>query len=144
MAATVPKICSYCYRALGQTAHCPECRAYLRNSGTFLTAKSGYSGDNRVFRYRPMTIDEARVLSHSDHHILSLHIKSRQMCVWRARSNGAVKTWKRDSNRIEVPLKYGMYDAFRDTANTDGIMGQLIVLLDSSGNPTRDESTATV
>jgi len=28
----------------------------------------------------------------------------------RWRVNGAVKLWKRDSERIEVPLKHGLYD----------------------------------
>lgn len=27
----------------------------------------------------------------------------------RVKVNGAVRTWKRDANRIEVPVKYGMY-----------------------------------
>lgn len=26
--------------------------------------------------------------------------------------NGAVRTWKRDPNRVEVPCKYGMYEYF--------------------------------
>lgn len=103
------------------------------------TAKSGYSGDNRVFRYRPMTIEEAKGITYGEYHALA-----HNGVIRRVRSNGAVKTWKRDTTRIEVPLKYGMYEAFRDTANADGTMGQLIVLLDGSGNPTRDESTATV
>ncbi len=28
---------------------------------------------------------------------------------YRWRVNGKVKTWKRDSNRIQVPLKHGLY-----------------------------------
>jgi hypothetical protein len=27
-----------------------------------------------------------------------------------AKVNGAVRRWKRDCNRIEVPIKYGMYE----------------------------------
>ncbi len=27
-----------------------------------------------------------------------------------AKVNGQVRTWKRDPNRIEIPLKYGMYE----------------------------------
>lgn len=27
-----------------------------------------------------------------------------------AKVNGAVRTWKRDANRVEVPVKYGMYE----------------------------------
>lgn len=33
----------------------------------------------------------------------------------RVRVNGRVKTWKRDPSRIEIPVKFGMYDAFRVT-----------------------------
>jgi len=31
--------------------------------------------------------------------------KARQLTV-----NGAVRTWKRDSGRVEVPIKYGLYE----------------------------------
>jgi hypothetical protein len=103
------------------------------------TAKSGYSGDNRVFRYRPMTIEEAKGITYGEHHALA-----HNGVIRRVRSNGAVKTWKRDNTRIEVPLKYGMYEAFRDSSRNGETMEHLIVLLDCSGNPTRDESTATV
>ena len=27
-----------------------------------------------------------------------------------AKVNGSVRTWKRDQNRVEVPIKYGMYE----------------------------------
>jgi hypothetical protein len=29
-----------------------------------------------------------------------------------AKVNGRLRTWKRDANRIELPLKYGMYEYF--------------------------------
>jgi hypothetical protein len=31
-------------------------------------------------------------------------------CARQVKVNGAVRTWKRDANRIEVPFKYGMYE----------------------------------
>lgn len=31
----------------------------------------------------------------------------------RVRRNGAVKTWKRDPSRVSIPVKFGMYEAFR-------------------------------
>ena len=47
--------------------------------------------------------------------------------------NGAVKTWKRDTSRVEVPLKYGLYEMFRDSARSDGTMHYLIVDCDKDG-----------
>jgi hypothetical protein len=29
------------------------------------------------------------------------------------RSNGAIKTWKREPDRFEIPVKYGMYECAR-------------------------------
>jgi len=34
-----------------------------------------------------------------------------------AKVNGKVRTWKRDSNRVEIPLKYGLYLYFTFTAS---------------------------
>lgn len=31
------------------------------------------------------------------------------------RFNGQTKTWKRDPERLEIPVKYGMYECFRIT-----------------------------
>ena len=35
----------------------------------------------------------------------------------RARSNGRLKTWKRDASRWSLPVKHGMRDAFRIGTN---------------------------
>lgn len=43
--------------------------------------------------------------SHSHIDFVSIDGTSR-----RAKVNGKVKTWKRDPNRVEVPIKYGMYE----------------------------------
>lgn len=34
-----------------------------------------------------------------------------------AKVNGKVRTWKRDPNRVEVPIKYGMYEYGTFTAS---------------------------
>ena len=34
----------------------------------------------------------------------------------RGRVTGAVKTWKRDETRVQVPMKHGLYDYFYLTA----------------------------
>jgi hypothetical protein len=38
----------------------------------------------------------------------------------RAKVNGIVRIWKRDANRIEVPIKYGMYEYGIFTASDIG------------------------
>lgn len=44
-----------------------------------------------------------------------LYIQDQQGFMARVRRNGQVKTWKRDPNRVEIPVKFGMYEAFRIT-----------------------------
>jgi hypothetical protein len=42
------------------------------------------------------------------------------------RQNGKIKTWKRDATRVELPVKFGMYEAFRIT-DEDIAAGRLLV-----------------
>jgi hypothetical protein len=37
----------------------------------------------------------------------------------RCRVNGAAKTWKRDPSRVELPIKYGMYERAHACASGD-------------------------
>jgi len=56
-----------------------------------------------------LTLTKAKELKHGD----VLHHKQRENADGtpeRWRVNGKVKRWKRDTNRIEVPLKRGLYD----------------------------------
>lgn len=93
---------------------------------------------SRQFRYRAMTVQEAKsVVNHA--YVLS-HIGE----IRRVKINGSPKTWKRDPNRVEVPCKYGMYEFFRDTSDNGKTMNQLIVLLDSAGNPAQYETQAEI
>lgn len=41
-----------------------------------------------------------------------VHFITNQGKVARAKLTGKVRTWKKDENRVEVPLKFGMYDSF--------------------------------
>lgn len=72
--------------------------------------KSHYAKDKTVKVVRHMTLDEAKAL-HYGQHVVVLSDKG----TWtNAKVNGQPKTWKRDSNRCEVPLKYGMYEYFTE------------------------------
>ena len=55
-----------------------------------------------------MTRDQALKLERGD---ILYHLENRNAdgTPQRWRVNGQVRTWKRDKNRIEVPLKHGMY-----------------------------------
>ena len=44
-----------------------------------------------------------------------LYVQDQQGFMGRVRRNGQVKTWKRDPERVEIPVKFGMYEAFRIT-----------------------------
>jgi hypothetical protein len=55
--------------------------------------------------YRFLTRDEILNLSYSHCHFLANDGTIRNLKV-----NGKVRTWKRNPNRIEVPIKYGMYE----------------------------------
>ena len=84
--------------------------------------QNGYSNriDKRTFRR--MTIEEGKRL-----------YKGQRVCFdhgglyRRAKVNGAVKTWKKDTKRVEVPLKYGLYDCFIACNREDGTMEYLLV-----------------
>jgi len=49
-----------------------------------------------------ITIDQAKELKYRD---ILVDSNGRN---WRV--NGMVKTWKKDSNRIQIPIKHGLYD----------------------------------
>ena len=55
---------------------------------------------------RPLTREEILTLSYGDHPTVILNNGR----LGRVKINGKVRTWKRDAERIEVPVKYGMYE----------------------------------
>ena len=56
-----------------------------------------------------ITSNQAKNLKHGDilYHTIN---KNADKTPQRWRVNGKVKTWKRDTNRIQIPLKHGLYD----------------------------------
>lgn len=64
----------------------------------------------RIADFRLMTVAEAKELpAAKDLPFLESGQESVRMC----RMNGKVKRWKRSPNRIEVPVKYGLYECTR-------------------------------
>lgn len=58
----------------------------------------------RQSEYRLLTRDEALRLARGD----VIHFDMGDGSARRIRCNGKVRTWKRDPERIEIPMKYGL------------------------------------
>ena len=71
-----------------------------------------------------MELNEAKQLTYGD--ILEHKtLKNKNGSPMRFRVSGNVQTWKRDKNRIRVPLKHGLYDygcLVNDTIETGGFI----------------------
>jgi len=58
----------------------------------------------------PITLQQAKALQFGDY-IYSNKFTNADNCTpVRWRINGQVKRWKRDPDRIQIPVKYGLYD----------------------------------
>jgi len=57
-------------------------------------------------KVRRLTRDEVMTLGHSRHVPVILNNGRLGEC----KINGAIRTWKREPDRIEIPIKYGMYE----------------------------------
>lgn len=89
--------------ACGQCSCPPEYRV----ARTFkLAAQSDRTKQPKLTEYRPMTLEEAKNLTAGSHP--SVILNSGRVGV--VKVNGAVRRWKREPDRIEVPAKYGMYE----------------------------------
>ena len=70
--------------------------------------KLAYNSDRKksptLYNFRNLTRDE--ILGLSGHCKVIL----RNGRVGEVKINGKVRTWKRDQDRVEVPIKYGMYE----------------------------------
>ena len=53
--------------------------------------------------YRRMTLEEAKALTYGQ----TLRFLANDGTARHIRVNGKVRTWKRDPNRVEIPMKYG-------------------------------------
>src|SRR3990167_9477060 len=58
---------------------------------------------------RNLTLPEVKALSAGSH----VEFVANDGTLRRLKINGAVKTWKRDSKRVEVPVKYGYFECAR-------------------------------
>lgn len=58
-----------------------------------------------------ITKSQAETLNYRDD-IYSLKSSDSRGFAHRCRVNGKMKTWKRDTERWELPMKFGLYDAF--------------------------------
>ena len=90
---------------------------------------SGYARtkrDKAIKRpYRAMTIAEAKAL-HAGQRVafLANDNTARELTV-----NGKPQTWKRTPDRVEVPIKYGMYEYGRLSSLSNGTVERLLVAL---------------
>jgi hypothetical protein len=55
---------------------------------------------------RTMTREEIMTLKSGDHAAVILNSGRLGTC----KINGAIRTWKREPGRVEIPVKYGMYE----------------------------------
>jgi len=60
-----------------------------------------------LLEFRPITLDEVKSLRPGDR----VTCISNQNDAIEVRVTGMVKTWKRDATRVQVPVKYGLYES---------------------------------
>ena len=70
---------------------------------------------------RSMTRAEIMTLGYGDHPAVLLNNGRLGEC----KINGAIRTWKREPDRIEIPIKYGMYEFA--TFNLDQALARFVV-----------------
>ena len=69
----------------------------------------GYDrASKRIMKFRN-PVDVAEMVNHCSVHT-HIWFHANDGTARRIKVNGAVRTWKRDPNRIEVPVKYGLYE----------------------------------
>ena len=71
-----------------------------------LALQSDKRKNPELLEYRPMTREEVLALGYGAHPATILNNGR----IGTVKIVGAVRTWKRDANRVEVPVKYGMYE----------------------------------
>lgn len=92
---------------------------------TTMILRSGYARDRKSpeTAYRHMTVAEAKELTPGMTVPFLANDGTRRDC----KVNGKPKTWKREPNRVVVPIKYGLYDYGRCRSRSDGTMERLLV-----------------
>lgn len=56
-----------------------------------------------------ITLEQAKQLEYGDILLYDITNKDKSTKEYRLKVNGAVKTWKRDPDRVKIPVKYGLY-----------------------------------
>lgn len=84
-----------------------------------------YSGREGSAEFRPMLLEEAKMLRYGEH----IWALARDGSAVRVKVNGTPKRWKKDPDRIEVPYKYGMYEYGTFYTRDFGPDGQVLVEL---------------
>ena len=72
--------------------------------------KAALQGDRRIrppkLKFKTLTREEVLALKSGEHVFCRLNSGR----IGWIKINGRVRTWKRDPDRVEVPIKYGMYE----------------------------------
>ena len=72
-----------------------------------LTVVDGYTKQAKAIWRNPRDVAEMISYCDSNSHIAFLDTNGQsRVC----KVNGKVRTWKRDPHRVEVPIKYGLYE----------------------------------
>ena len=71
-----------------------------------LTLTDGYE-NREVSQYRYLTPDEALKLTYRE----TVYFRAIDGTAKRCRVSGKVRTWKRNAARIELPVKFGLYQS---------------------------------
>jgi len=82
-----------------------------------------YGGREGSGEFRPMTLEEAKMLNYGDH-IWFLDTKGSAR---RVKVNGRPQLWKRSPGKIRVPVKYGMYETGQFYEHDFGPGGRVLV-----------------
>jgi len=73
------------------------------------SGKGGHGAPSHA-RFQPITsVDEATTYCNSHSHVW---VRSQHGDARTVKVNGKVRRWKRDTGRIEIPCKYGLYEYF--------------------------------
>jgi len=84
-----------------------------------------YGGREGVAEFRTMALEEAKLLRGGE----TIWFIDTAGGARRLKVNGAVRRWKRSPDKIEVPVKYGMYEFGTFTASDFGPNGRALVAL---------------
>ena len=86
-----------------------------------ITVRNGYDKRKNAeqITVRPMTFEEASALSYGSH----VSFVGREGTLRTVKVNGQPKRWKRDASRIEIPVKYGLYEYTTFYNRHDGKIG---------------------